>query len=219
MKVLITGASGFIGSAMVRFIRATAPDAEIAGLLRCRPESPCALPFRSVTEPEPADLLIDLAGNGGIPESFDDPAAAFDTACRRATRLIDTARDIGIGQVILASTCAVYPFSPDPSPEDGPLNLNSPYAEAKRAAEIYGLTSSRLTGQDIRVARLANIYGPGQRRQLIHNVAMRARAGATVSLQSAGPTCPRARRGAADLRRVRCKPRSAVPATGRRRNI
>lgn len=186
MKVVITGANGFIGRAMVRFVQDTAPKAEILGLLRDMPADRTALPFRPVTAPEPADLLIDLAGSGGIPESFDDPAGAFETACRRSIRLIDDARQMGIGTVILASTCAVYPFSPDPAPEDGPLDLNSPYAEAKRATEIYGLTASRLTGQDIRIARLANIYGPGQRRQMIYEVAQRARTGGPVTLQSAG---------------------------------
>ncbi len=186
MKVAIVGAGGFIGRAMARHVQRAHPEARIVSVVRDPGRAPADLPGTVMGDIPEADLVIYLAGRGGIPESFDDPAGAFQTACREACTAMDRARDLGVGRFVLASTCAVYPHGPAPAREDGPLALKSPYAEAKRAAEIYGLTASDLTGQDIRVVRLANIYGPGQVRQLIHDVAQRARAGGRVSLRSGG---------------------------------
>lgn len=186
MKVVIVGANGFIGQAMVRYIRQTHPEVELVGVVRTPEMVDADALFRAVDQIESADLLIYLAGRGGIPESFDDPVDAFESACREACGAIDTARRRGIGTFVLASTCAVYPHGPQSGHEDGPLALRSPYAKAKRAAEVYGLTASELTGQDVRVVRLANIFGPGQGRQMIYDVAARAKRSGTVSLQSRG---------------------------------
>lgn len=186
MKVTITGANGFIGQAMARHVTRVAPGSDIVGVVRDLADGSGDLPLRLTQKIEASDVLIHLAGRGGIPESLKDPAGAFDTSCRLAVETLEASRAAGVGCVVLVSTCAVYPFSSQPAREDGPLDLNSPYAEAKRAAEIYGLTCADLTGQDVRVARLANVYGPGQRALFIHDVARRALQTGQVQLQSNG---------------------------------
>ncbi|MEO1140174.1 MAG: NAD(P)-dependent oxidoreductase [Pseudomonadota bacterium] len=186
MKVLIVGANGFIGQAMARHVKMVHPTADIVGVVRPDSRAVPDTPFRAVRQIEQADLLIYLVGRGGIPESITDPADAFQANCQEAITALETARTLGVSQFVLASTCALYPRGPHPAQEHGPLSLQTPYAKAKRTAELYGITASELTGQDVRVVRLANVYGPKQRRQLIYDVAMRALGGEKVELQSSG---------------------------------
>ena len=174
MKILVTGAGGFIGGAMLRHLRSNYPDAELVGVLR-QPATIALMPdIRTTTTIEAADVLVHLAGNGGIPESVKNPALAFEGSCQCATDTLNMARSAGIGMFVLASTCAVYPWGPKPAKEYGPLSLDTPYAQAKRAAEVYCETAAKLTDLDVRIVRLANIYGPHQKRQMIYDVARRA---------------------------------------------
>lgn len=186
MKILVVGANGFIGRAMVEHLRKSQPDAEIVGVVRQLPQTAVPADIRFATQLEPADMAFYLAGTGGIPESFADPAATFASTCTAGIDALEHARTLGIAQFVFASTCAVYPHGARAAQEHGALDLNSPYAKAKRMVELYGLTSAELTGQDFRVARLANVYGPSQARQLIHDVAQQAKGGGKVTLRSSG---------------------------------
>lgn len=174
MKILVTGAGGFIGGAMLRYLRSNYPDAELVGVLR-QPAAIASMPdIRTTTTIEAADVLVHLAGNGGIPESVNDPTRAFEGSCQGATDTLNMARRTGIGMFVMVSTCAVYPWGPKPAKEYGPLSLDTPYAQAKRTAEIYCETAAKLTDLGVRIVRLANIFGPYQKRQMIYDVARRA---------------------------------------------
>ncbi|SFR33706.1 NAD-dependent epimerase/dehydratase family protein [Litoreibacter janthinus] len=186
MKVIVAGVNGFIGRAMARYLQEV-ENAEVLGLVRDLNEAPATDGIRLVSKLEAADCMINLAGSGGIPESFTDPVAAFQSTCTLTAALLGQAIDLNIPKFVLASTCAVYPTGPNPSSEDGPFDLNSPYAQAKFAAETYLRSAFEITGIDAKSVRLANVYGPFQTRQMIQELAERAQSGdGPVSIRSSG---------------------------------
>jgi UDP-glucose 4-epimerase len=77
--------------------------------------------------------------------------------------VLEAARDVGAGRVVLASTAAAY-GDPDaiPTAEDAPIAPLSPYGTAKAAAEWYLAQYTRLHGISTTALRMANVYGPRQ---------------------------------------------------------
>jgi len=186
MKVIVAGAPGFIGRAMTRYLQDVV-GAEVVGLVRDPSLTAPQIDIRLVSKLEPADCVINLAGNGGIPESFANPSETFQSSCTLTADLLGQALDLGIGAFVMASTCAVYPTGPMASREDGPIDLNSPYAQAKFTAEAYLKSAFEITGIDTKSVRLANVYGPHQQRQLIQDLALRAQSDdGPVTLRSSG---------------------------------
>lgn len=120
------------------------------------------------------DAIIHLAARVGVRESVMNPALYDRVNTEGTLNLLNFARKRNILQFILASSSSVYGLNPDiPWREDADINaIISPYAVSKRAAELYGMTYSRLFGMRVLVLRLFTVYGPRQRPDLaIHRFA------------------------------------------------
>ena len=162
MRIAITGSSGFLGSALRRRL---ANELQGATVLEVGREQP--LP--------PADILFHLAGTAGIEDSLHDPARDLAGNAGETLRRLEELRGSrSISIVVLASSCAVYGKSDSPVAEDALLAPRSPYGVSKAAAELYATTYRDLAGIDVRIARIANPYGAGQRRLVIYDLARRA---------------------------------------------
>jgi nucleoside-diphosphate-sugar epimerase len=138
--IVVTGANGFIG-------RALCGELEREGARVLRASRGAVLP-RS-----PEACCVHLAGSN-------DPAraAADETGSRReAEELAGRVLSAGYARAILASTSHIYgDVDATPHREDFPPAPTSAYARVKLALE----TMFRAAGQT--VARLSNVYGPGQ---------------------------------------------------------
>ena len=173
MRVVVTGAHGFLGQHMLDFLK-TRGDALDLFALKGKTTKGGVAGVTLIDTLVEADALIHLAGGGGIDESFDDPVGSFDQHASLAIETIDEAYRLGIGTVILASSCAVYgPADRALSEDQAPTPL-SPYGVAKLAAENYSQYVKRKRGQDVRIARIANAYGPGQQRLVVYDLIRRA---------------------------------------------
>lgn len=140
MKAAITGASGLIGRRL-----GTLLDGAVA-VPRDRPE-----------EVAGADVVFHLAAQTIVGEAWRDPAATFEANVRLTWRVLDAAAG---ARVVVASTDQVYgPAPPLPCPETAPLAPEGPYPASKAAADLL----ARSFGGDVVVARLGNVYGPGDR--------------------------------------------------------
>lgn len=162
MRVLVTGAFGFIGTAVGRRLALAGhevlamtsrpPD---TGLPGTRPPGtgptplfPCQVVRADVRDEEAVrdavthvDAVCHLAGLGKVRESFERPAdyQAVNVAGTQALLDALTNRADGTGttaRFVFASSVTVYGVPErQPVAEDAPLNPTSPYGESKVAAE------------------------------------------------------------------------------------
>ena len=103
---------------------------------------------------EEADVVIHLAAQTIVAEAYADPVATFEANVALAWRVVSAAP-----RSVFASTDQVYgPRPPVPVGEDAPLAPEGPYATSKAAADLLVRTLPGCV-----VARLANVYGPGDR--------------------------------------------------------
>jgi NAD dependent epimerase/dehydratase len=181
-KVLITGADGFIGShlteAMVRAgfdVRAfvfynsfnswgwldnCAPDVAgkfevFAGDIRD--------PHGVRTAASTCDAILHLAALIAIPYSYHSPDTYVDTNIKGTLNVMQAARDLGVGRVVITSTSEVYGTARFvPITEEHPLQGQSPYSASKIAADQIALSFYRSFETPITVLRPFNTYGPRQ---------------------------------------------------------
>lgn len=129
----MTGASGLVGRHLVPALRARGDE---------------------VVDPAEAEVVFHLAAQTTVPAAREDPVATFEANVALAWRTLAAAP-----RAVFASTDQVYgPTPPLPIAETAPLDPEGPYAASKAAADLL---ARQLPG--VVVARLVNVYGPGDR--------------------------------------------------------
>lgn len=186
VKVLVTGAAGFIGSHMCEALLARGHA--VVGFDNFDPFYPRAVKERNLEtlraqrgfrlvagdvarDPLPLDgvaVILHLAAKPGVRPSLEDPGSYVEANVTATARLLDAARRAGISRVVFGSSSSVYGnATPAPFPEDAPaLQPISPYAATKRAAELVAYAFAHLYPMRIINLRFFTVYGPRQRPDL-----------------------------------------------------
>ncbi|MFI6521700.1 NAD-dependent epimerase/dehydratase family protein [Spirillospora sp. NPDC050679] len=173
MRVLVTGAAGFIGSHVVD--RMLADGHEVAGVddlsTGANVRDDVELWRMDVADPALAarvadwrpETVIHLAAQVSVRVSVGDPLGDARTNVLGTANVLEAARAAGARKVVFTSSCAVYGV-PDalPVPADAPLRPASPYAASKVTGEVYAGMYRELHGLDFTTLTLANVYGPRQ---------------------------------------------------------
>lgn len=189
MKILVTGAAGFIGSNLAEKLAKRGDT--VVGLdnfndyydpakKRANEARLNAYPnFRMVEEDirqrqmmfdlfeaEKFDTVAHLAAMAGVRNAVLHPDLYVQVNLNGTQNLMDAARSIGsVQNFVMASTSSVYgntrqiPFV-ETDPCDRPLQ---PYAAAKRAAEMLGHAYHHLFGLNYTAVRFFTVYGPNGR--------------------------------------------------------
>jgi GDP-4-dehydro-6-deoxy-D-mannose reductase len=180
--VIVTGAAGFIGKAVVAHLRRTGHDVVPVGRERgdvATSEFWDALPR--------ADHLIHLAGRSYVPDSWKAPADFYAANVVGTARAADYCRRTQAHLVFVSSYVYGAPKHL-PIGEEHPLAPGSPYALSKVLAEqvcAFHAESERLP---VTVVRPFNVFGPGQRSDfLIAAVVDQIRQGDTIRVKDLAP--------------------------------
>jgi ADP-L-glycero-D-manno-heptose 6-epimerase len=168
MRCLVTGGTGFIGSQLVRHLVENGHEVVITGH-----EAEQPLPFFAGKRIFPGLFGIDWKAVGRIDVLFHQ-AALNDTRCLDrgemmrsnldgSKALFDYAVRQGCRRIVYASSTAVYGRNAAPYRESNPCDLNTPYAESKKAMEDAAQEIARRhPGVRIVGLRYCNVYGPGE---------------------------------------------------------
>lgn len=182
MRILVTGAAGFIGSAYVRHLLQANPDDEVVGLdlltyagNLANLEEPRQDPRFSFVQGDIAsaelvdglvsgvDAIVNFAAETHVDRSLLDPAAFARANVIGVMTLLEAARRHG-RRFLQVSTDEVYGDVPAGSAakEDHPLRPRSPYSAAKAGGELMCQAYATSYGTDVVITRGANTIGPRQ---------------------------------------------------------
>ena len=185
MRVLVTGAAGFIGAALAR--RLVERGDEVIGLDNFDPYYDVTLKrarvatlagasgwelhetdlrepgaMEAVFREQPPQRVVHLAAQAGVRYSLENPRAYGDTNLAGFLNLLEACRHGGVEHLVFASSSSVYgarrtlPFS-EHHHVDHPLSL---YAATKKANELMAHCYSHLYGLPVTGLRFFTVYGP-----------------------------------------------------------
>jgi len=188
VNVLLTGATGFIGSRVRPLLVARGHSVTAIARGGGMPEEPgvtwltadlAAAGFVE-TLPGATDAVVHLAQAGGSP-----PDQALLTAVNvESTRLLlDYAQRVGAGRFLLASSGSVYGGGRSPLSEADPRRPPDAYARSKAGAEEL---LDGAEGLEVCALRLFAPYGPGQHGRLVAELVGRVSSRRPVTLHGTG---------------------------------
>jgi nucleoside-diphosphate-sugar epimerase len=177
--VLVTGASGFIGSHLTDAL--VEQGAEVSAFVRNKKakhfgnlsESGGRIKnflqgdianknaIRTIKENNPA-IIFHLAADAHVNYSFEHPMQVMRTNLLGTLNVLHAAMQLGgIQQVVCTSSCQVYGSAAEGKIDESyPLNPESPYAASKAAADRYCYAYWKAYGLPIAIIRPFNSFGP-----------------------------------------------------------
>ena len=211
MKVLVTGAAGFIGSHLSERLLAEGREVvgvdnfddfyeprikrqNIAGCLKNKKFRLIEADIRDAGAMDKAvgnsvEMIIHLAARAGVRPSIVQPLLYADVNINGTMALLEAAKKHKVGKFIFGSSSSIYgnnkkvPFSEDDN-VDFPI---SPYAATKKAGELICHTYHHLYGTCVTCLRFFTVYGPRQRPDLaIHKFARLIEQGKPIPIYGDG---------------------------------
>ena len=181
MRLLVTGAGGFVGGHLVSYLRREHPEVEIHGALlpqggiswgsgggmrviEADLNDPAAV--RGLVDAVVPDRILHLAGQSSPQHSFLDPGGTLRTNVLGIVHVLDAARQLGLRpDVLVVGSAEEYgPARPEDIPlrETAPLRPSSPYAVSKVAQGALAVLYGPAGGMRVVLTRTFHHTGPGR---------------------------------------------------------
>jgi UDP-glucose 4-epimerase len=174
---LVTGAAGFIGSAITHALVARGEtvrglDDLSSGFVQNLADirNKIELTVGDVRDKallgllcEGVDTIFHQAAIASVQQSIEDPLGTWDVNVEGTRRLIEEARKAGVRRIVFASSSAIYGDSPSqPVAEDNSPSPLSPYANQKLACELLLQQAEEESAVQTVCLRYFNVFGPRQ---------------------------------------------------------
>src|SRR3989339_100355 len=182
MKILVTGAEGFIGSNLTE--RLVRDGHEVRAFVlynsfnswgwldQCSEdiEGKFEVFAGDIRDPhgvkaamQGCDTVLHLAALIAIPYSYHSPDTYIDTNVKGTLNVVQAARELGVKKIVHTSTSEVYGTARFvPITEEHPLQGQSPYSASKIGADQIALSFHSSFDTPVAVLRPFNTYGPRQ---------------------------------------------------------
>jgi dTDP-glucose 4,6-dehydratase len=184
VRILVTGAAGFIGSNFVRKVLTnTYPGLEgaevivldaltysgnLANLAPVADSPRCSFVKGDIRDATLLDTLypgldavVHFAAESHVDRSVRDASIFVETNVVGTQRLLDAALRHNLPRFVHVSTDEVYGSISEGSwPETWPLEPNSPYSASKAGSDLLARAYHRTHGLNISITRCSNNYGP-----------------------------------------------------------
>ena len=209
MKILVTGADGFIGSHVVETLVKSGHEVRAFVLYNSfnswgwlddsdkSVRESIDVFAGDIRDPHGVDnavsgqdVILNLAALIAIPYSYHSPDTYIDTNVKGTLNILQAARRHEVSRVIQTSTSEVYGTAQYiPIDEKHPLHPQSPYAASKVGADQLALSFHASFNTPVGVLRPFNTYGPRQSaRAVIPTIISQLATGREVKLGSLSPT-------------------------------
>ncbi|WP_263770061.1 NAD-dependent 4,6-dehydratase LegB [Propionivibrio soli] len=182
MRILVTGADGFIGSHLTEALVRAGYDVRAFVLYNsfnswgwldhCGKdvEGKFEVFAGDIRDPngvrmavKGCEVVLHLAALIAIPYSYHSPDMYVDTNIRGTLNVVQAARDLGVQKVVQTSTSEVYGTAQFvPITEDHPLQGQSPYSASKIGSDQIAMSFYSSFGTPVVLLRPFNTYGPRQ---------------------------------------------------------
>lgn len=185
MRILVTGAAGFIGCNYVINRLENQPDDAIVSLDKLTYAGNLSNLSPVMDDPrhtfvkgdiadekflrmvfeKPFDAVLNFAAETHVDRSITDPKDFLTTNVMGTFALLERMKENGAGLFIQISTDEVYGslgFDDPPFTESTPLSPSSPYSASKAAADQLALSYFRTYKTPVMITRCSNNYGPYQ---------------------------------------------------------
>lgn len=174
-RIVVTGGGGFIGPPTVRALlrgdnEVVVYDSFVTGHRDRLPEHPDLHVIEGDirddgalgTALSGATVVVHLAAKHFIPWCLANPAETLEVNVVGFQRVLDAAAGRGVERIVFASTADVYVPSSRPHTERSATGPGNVYGTSKLFGEALLHEWRRQHGSSIAVARLFNVYGPGE---------------------------------------------------------
>lgn len=180
MKILITGAAGFIGSHLTELL--IKQGFEVKAFVRYNSKNNWGwLEYSDVKDEievitgdirdydsvynamKDCNSVFHLAALIGIPYSYVSPLAYIKTNIEGTYNILQASKELGVEQILITSTSETYGTAQYvPIDEKHPMVGQSPYSASKIAADQLAISYYRSFNLPVKIVRPFNTFGPRQ---------------------------------------------------------
>lgn len=158
-SVLITGASGFIGQHLTKYL--SSRGAKVYGITRQDCDITDRVSLDSIYKRTRPSVCFHLAADSLVEEGETKPYKTLKNNILSALNILELGRLYGTKRLIIASTVHVYGNNKSSHSEYDPPKPSRPYETSKTCVDVISQSYADTFDLPVLIPRFVNIYGPG----------------------------------------------------------